>query len=178
MEQVQITKANIADAEAIAGLVNRAYRPVPGAEGWTHESALVSGSRVSRGNVMSAIQASAVLVGSRGQEPVGCVQIEMKGNAAHIGMLAVDPSLQSGGIGKLMLQNAEDFAVQKYRAETAILIVIAARKELVEFYLRRGYRQTEEQFQYPVDAGIGTPVEEAMLLTKLKKCFNNRIQGI
>lgn len=52
MEQVQITKAGLADAEAITGLVNRAYRPAPGAEGWTHESALVSGSRINRENVV------------------------------------------------------------------------------------------------------------------------------
>ncbi len=177
MEKVQIIKADIADAEAITGLVNQAYRPAPGAEGWTHESALVSGSRVDRETVVSAIQSSTVLVGSRGQEPVGCVQIEMKGNAAHIGMLAVDPSLQTCGIGKLLLERAEEFAVQKYDAEVAVLIVIAARTELIEFYLRRGYRQTGEQLQYPIDSGVGAPVEEAMLLTKLQKCFNNRLHG-
>lgn len=175
MEQVQITKAGLADAEAITGLVNRAYRPAPGAEGWTHESALVSGSRVSRENVVSAIQGSTILIGSRGQVPLGCVQIEMKGSAAHIGMLAVDPSLQAGGIGTWLLQQAEEFSTQECRAEIAVLIVIAARKELVQFYLRRGYRKTEEQLQYPINAGVGTPVEEAMLLTKLEKCFNNRL---
>lgn len=173
MEQVHIRKASLIDTEAITDLVNRAYRPSPGCEGWTHESALVSGSRVRRENVVSAIQDSTVLVGIRRQVLAGCVQIEVKGNTAHIGMLAVDPSLQTAGIGKLLLQHAEEFSAQKCRAEIAVLIVIAARKELVAFYRRRGYRQTEEQLQYPIDAGVGTPVEEAMLMTKLEKYLNN-----
>lgn len=168
-EPIQVIKAGLVDAEAISGLVNRAYRPAPGDEGWTHESALVSGNRVTRENVASAIQNSTVLVGVRGEVLAGCIQIEMKGNAAHIGMLAVDPSLQAGGIGKCLLQRAEEFAVQENRAEVAVLIVIAARRELIEFYCRRGYRQTEEQLPYPIDAGVGVPVEEAMFLAELKK---------
>ena len=35
------------DAEAIAGLVNRAYRPGSGLRGWTHEAELVAGARAS-----------------------------------------------------------------------------------------------------------------------------------
>jgi len=172
MEQLQFFRASIADAEAITDLVNKAYRPVPGAEGWTHESVLVSGSRVDREAVVSAIQTSTVLIGSCGQEPVGCVQIEMKGKTAHIGMLAVAPSVQASGIGSLLLKRAEAFSVKNHDAELAVLIVIAVRVELIEFYLRRGYLQTGEQLPYPVDSGVGAPVKEAMLLTKLQKRFS------
>lgn len=171
MEEVQITKAELVDAEAIARLVNQAYRPAEGGEGWTHESELVSGIRVDVEAVLLAIQSSRVLVGSIGQEPVGCVQIEMKGNAAHIGMLAVDPSRQAGGIGKLLLERAEQFAVLEKGAEFALLAVITERTELIEFYIRRGYSPTGEQLPYPVDTGVGVPVKEAMPLVVLKKVF-------
>jgi ribosomal protein S18 acetylase RimI-like enzyme len=92
-------------------------------------------------------------------------------------MLAVDPSLQTSGIGKLLLAHAEELAVQTFNAQVGVLVVIAARTELVEFYLRRGYSKTEEWSQYPIDAGVGTPEKEAMLLTTLRKCFNNRLHG-
>lgn len=168
---MHIREADIGEVEAISRLVNRAYRPVPGTEGWTHEATLVSGHRVASENIASAIQNSTVLVGIQAQGLVACVQIEMDGKIAHIGMLAVDPSFQTCGIGKSLLKGAEELAVQKFGAEASVLIVVAARSELVAFYLRRGYRQTGEQFQYPVDAGVGTPVKEAMLLTKLVKCL-------
>lgn len=173
MEKVQVTKAEVADAEGIVQLVNQAYRPAKGLEGWTHESALVSGSRVDSKAVVLAIQSSTVLIGCIGQEPVGCVQIGMKGAAANIGMLAVDPSRQGCGIGKVLLERAERFSVEEKGAEFALLVVIAARAELIEFYLRRGYRSTGEQLPYPVGSGVGDPIDKAMPLVVLKKCFRD-----
>lgn len=176
MEQIKITKARITDAEALTGLVNRAYRPAPRAEGWTHESTLVSGSRINHKVMVSAIQNSTVLVARCGQVPTGCVQIEMKGHVAHIGMLAVAPSIQTHGIGKLLLEHAEKYAVKIRGAEASALIVIAARKELIEFYLRRGYSKTDEHLQYPVEGGVGVPTEDAMLLIILKKDLNSPLR--
>ena len=177
MSQVHIRKAELTDAEAVTKLVNRAYRPEAGSEGWTNESALVSGDRIDQGKVTTAIQSGTVLVGSNERGLVGCVQVEVTDRVAHIGMLAVDPSLQTSGIGKLLLAHAEELAVQKFNAQVGVLVVIAARTELVDFYLRRGYSRTEEWSQYPTDAGVGTPEKEAMLLTTLRKCFNNRLHG-
>lgn len=174
MNQLQITEAEVTDAAAISSLVNRAYRPMPGAEGWTHESALVSGHRVDRQNVLSAIQGHIVLVGRLEQALVGCVQIEMQGHAAHIGMLAVEPSVQTFGIGKVLLERAEAYAIQKHGAERAVLLVIAVRTELIAFYFRRGYSLADEQLQYPVDAGFGTPMKAAMRLVKLQKVFSGQ----
>lgn len=177
MPQVHIRKAELTDAEAVTKLVNQAYRPEVGSEGWTHESALVNGDRIDHKKVAAAIQSGTVLVGSNERGLVGCVQVEVVDRAAHIGMLAVDPSLQTLGVGKLLLAHAEELAVQKFNAQVGVLVVIAARTELVEFYLRRGYSKTDELAQYPVDAGVGTPNKEAMLLATLRKYFNNRLPG-
>jgi ribosomal protein S18 acetylase RimI-like enzyme len=177
MTQVHIRKAELADAEAVTKLVNRAYRPEAGSEGWTHESALVSGDRIDQDKVATAIRSSIVLVGSNERGLVGCVQVEITDRVARIGMLAVDPSLQTLGIGKLLLAHAEELAVQKFNAQVGVLVVIAARTELMEFYLRRGYSKTDELSQYPVDAGFGIPSKEAMLLTTLRKYFNKAKQA-
>lgn len=166
------------DAEAIAQLVNRAYRPAAGAErGWTHETALVEGNRINLNSVKSALHKTAVLVAVYDSKIVGCVQIELLGRTAHIGMLAVDPSLQAAGVGKLLLAEAEVYSVSSLQAAEAILIVIAARKELIEFYLRRGYSKSDEQRQYPLEAGVGVPSKMAMNLTVLKKDFNKAVHA-
>lgn len=143
------------------------------AGGWTHESALVRGARIDQERVIAAIQNNTFLVGVNNQDLVGCVQVTMDDRAAHIGMLAVNPSLQTSGIGKLLLAYAENLAAQELGGQIAVLVVIAARTELVEFYLRRGYTQTDERVQYPMDSEVGIPVKEAMYLTKLQKCLNN-----
>jgi len=171
--QMHIRKAEITDAKAITALVNRAYRPAAGTEGWTHESALVEGDRINQSKVATAILGGTVLVGTCEQGLMGCIHIEVADQVAHIGMLAVDPLLQNSGAGKRLLKQAEEIAVREFNAAFAVLVVIAARKELVDYYLRRGYKQTEERSQYPIHAGVGRPTKDAMLLTTLRKPLND-----
>lgn len=171
MHPIELREATPADAEAITQLVNLAYRPKPDTESWTHEAALVEGDRISLESVKTAVRDSVVLVAVQESTIVGCVQIEARGPSAHIGMLAVDPAHQTAGLGKLILQRAEAFSADKLRAQEAVLVVIAARTELIEFYLRRGYRETGERLPYPIEAGVGVPTEKALSLTVLKKAL-------
>lgn len=169
MPQVQIRKAELTDTDNVTQLVNRAYRPATGSEGWTHESAMVSGDRITPQKVAAAIQAGTVLVADTDHDLVGCVQVEVTDRIAHIGMLAVDPLLQTAGIGKKLLTRAEELARHSHNAQVGVLVVIAARKELLAFYQRRGYSITGENSTYPTDAGVGTPHKEAMVLASLRK---------
>lgn len=77
MAQVDIRKGELTDAKAVTKIVNRAYRPDAGSEGWTLESALVSGDRIGQDKVAMAIRSSTVLVGSSERGLVGCVQVEV-----------------------------------------------------------------------------------------------------
>ena len=86
---IRIAETN--DAAQIVDIVNAAYRPGPGQEGWTHESALVAGSRVTLEQVIEALAGSTVLVAFSESGVDGCVQIQAKDREAHIGMLAVLP---------------------------------------------------------------------------------------
>ena len=83
--------ANKSDAEAIAQLVNKAYRPETGTAGWTHESDLVSGNRTSVGQVVEIMSKpdSVVLVGIKSSEIVACGPLEKKGKYKHIGKLCL-----------------------------------------------------------------------------------------
>ena len=151
--------ANKSDAEAIAQLVNKAYRPETVAAGWTHESDLVSGNRTSVGQVEEVISKrdSVILVGLKDSEIVACVHIEKDGSYCHIGMLAVNPMLQGAGAGKQMLAHAEKYANESFGSEKFVIVVVSSRSELIAFYLRRGYRKTGTVQDYPLWAGVGTP---------------------
>lgn len=166
--------ANKSDAEAIAQLVNKAYRPETGTAGWTHESDLVSGNRTSVGQVEEVISKpdSVILVGLKGSEIVACVHVEQDGSYCHIGMLAVNPRLQGAGAGKQMLAHAERHANEKFGSEKFIMVVVSSRSELIAFYLRRGYRKTGTVQDYPLSAGVGTPKYSNLKTEALEKRSN------
>jgi len=165
--------ASQADVEAIAKLVNEAYRPASGASGWTHESDLVSGNRTSANGVAELIAKpdSVVLVGIEHSAVVACVHIAKNGSDCHIGMLAVSPTLQGGGAGKKMLSHAEEYARHYFRAEKFVMLVVSARSELIAFYLRRGYQQTGAAMDFPLSAGAGVPKRADLKVEVLEKRF-------
>lgn len=163
--------ANNLDSEVIANLVNKAYRPEPGASGWTHESDLVSGSRTSASQITETVSKpnSTILVGLKDSKIVACVHVEKEGNNSHIGMLAVKPELQGAGVGKQILSQAEKYALEVFGAEKFMMVVISSRSELISFYLRRGYQQTGSMMDYPVSQGVGIPKNPAIKIVVLEK---------
>lgn len=169
MSFIEFRAATLNDANAIAQLVNFAYRPSKGEGGWTHESELVAGNRVSAQQVTDILSTAPVLVGLIDFEIIACANIVKEGKEAHIGMLAVAPALQGTGIGKRLLAEAEQYAVTMLNAEKLILIVVSARTELIAFYLRRGYQRTDAILDYPIHAGVGTPIHGALTLEVLEK---------
>ena len=167
--------ANVADAEAVASLVNKAYRPEDGARGWTHESDLIAGQRTNARQVADAINRpdSFILLCLKGQEIVACVHVEKERTECHIGTLAVSPSLQSEGIGNRMLSQAEDFARMTFSSEIFTILVLSARPELISFYTKRGYQRTGAAMDYPFLAGVGIPKLRGLKVEVLKKRSNN-----
>lgn len=166
-----IRPATLCDANAISHLVNQAYRPEPGACGWTHESDLVAGQRTSAEQVAQTLNRpdSVILLGSNNADIVACVHVEKDGRSSHIGMLAVHPALQGTGAGKRMLAQAEHHARTHFSAEKFIMLVLSSRLELVAFYLRRGYQKTGMVMDYPLTAGVGTPRQADLTIEVLEK---------
>lgn len=163
--------ASTLDSEVIAQLVNKAYRPESGASGWTHESGLVSGNRTNASNVAEIISKpdSVVLVGLKDAEIAACVNVEKHCSSSHVGMLAVNPTLQGVGAGKQMLAHAEKYARENFASEKFIVVVLSSRSELVSFYLRRGYRKTGSIMDYPLSAGAGTPKHADLKIEVMEK---------
>lgn len=162
--------ASESDAAEIAILVNRAYRPAPHERRWTHEADLISGPRTSTAQVLSLFgPESCILVLSAGPKIVACVHLLNEKSSVYIGMLATDPALQTQGLGKQMLQHAEQYAIAHFNASVFKMSVLSFRPELMAFYQRRGYVCTGELEGYPVAAGVGQPIIQGLQVLALSK---------
>lgn len=165
-----LKEATHSDAEQIARLVNKAYRPDSGERGWTHESELVSGQRINTEQVTSLMsEHGSVLVAHEEGNLLGCVHVEQATPYCYIGMLATMPSQQNKGLGKKLLAAAEDLAIARYGAQGFKMSVLSSRPELLAYYERRGYRLTGSTHPYPAEAGVGQPLDANLLVLELIK---------
>lgn len=165
-----LRSASKLDADKIALLVNRAYRPLPHERGWTHEADLVAGRRTTEAQVLSLFcSQSSILVAHQDTEIVACVHVQSSECSADIGMLAIDPGYQTQGLGKLMLECAERHALEHFGVTAFNISVLSSRLELIAFYERRGYTRTGQTMAYPVSAGIGEPIVDGLQVEAMTK---------
>ena len=168
------TIATDADAEAIADLVNAAYRGSGGRQGWTHEAELLSGPRVTPSDVAAMLDdtRTTILVWrpEPSSAPGGCVAIDMDDDDhCAISMLAVAPERQTANVGRAMLADAERVAA-RLGATVARITVVEQRDALLAWYERRGYRRTGQIEAFPYgDNSVGTPLRDDLQFVVLTK---------
>ena len=153
-----IRLATFADAGALQPLIQRAYRGPESRAGWTHEADLLDGERVSVAELeaLLADPAERFLIAEADGRLVGCVRVaDLGGGLAYLGMLAVDPVRQAGGVGKALIAAAESLAHDEFGASHIEMTVIDTRVELIAYYRRRGYLAGEARpFPFAVDRPI------------------------
>lgn len=163
------------DVDAIVALVERAYRGEASRAGWTTEADLLDGQRTDAAAIGEIVAGSGsrILVAEADGRIVASVLLKDEGGAAYLGMFAVHPPLQGGGIGRRLLDEAERLARADLGATTARLTVIAQRPELVAWYERRGYRQTGERESFPCgDERFGRPRRGDLYFVVMKKVIS------
>ena len=172
IDEYRFATAN--DVPELVDLINSSYRPPNIETGWTNESALIDGNRINSQQLLELIkrEKSTLLLGLSKREIVACVNINEEGDAVYIAMLTVKPSYQQFGLGKEMLQLAEEYAENQYDTSVVNLFVISKRTELYDFYLRRGYKATDITVDYPTTAGVGIPKIDGLKLNLLTKQIN------
>lgn len=167
------------ELDAIAALVNSAYRGQSAKAGWAHESDYIDGQRTSATDLaaeLAADPAPSLLVLRReaGGEILACAMIERiaQGDGrvvGYIGMLTVKPDLQAGGVGRALLEASEDFA-RGFGAVLARMTVVSIRDTLIAWYERRGYRLTGERRPFPYDdERFGVPKVRGLEFVVLEK---------
>ncbi|KAK8913289.1 hypothetical protein H634G_08481 [Metarhizium anisopliae BRIP 53293] len=146
-------KATDADARDVQALIKSAYRGESSRAGWTTEADLVADDRIDEAGVVSKINQKNGLVLVAHDEAgalAGCCEIECKaGGIGYFGLFAVDPTRQAGGLGRRILTEAENIARDELGVRVLEMLVIWPRKELVDWYIRRGYTKTEKTRPFP-----------------------------
>lgn len=165
-----ITLAAAVDVVQLEQLVNGAYRGEGSKQGWTTEADLLGGARVTEASLLMDIanpDLSIYLYRNAASELEGCVLLQNKAGKLYVGMLSVAPGLQNKGIGKLMLQLAEQLAkVQGCSALT--MTVITVRTSLIAWYQRHGYQQTGELIPFNIP-GNQVLIDEPLYFMNLEK---------
>lgn len=144
---LRVRRAEAGDAEAIRALVEKAYRGDSARRGWTHEADLIETDRTSLAEIAATIADPdrVMLIALAGSDVVGTVTAtRITPQRCYMGMLGVDPDFQAGGLGRRMIAEAEDAARDRFGAAIMEMTVIAARRELIAWYLRQGYAATGE----------------------------------
>lgn len=166
-----ISIATEADIPAINHLLNSAYRGETSKQGWTTEAHLIAGetrtNEASLKQVMEQYGSVFLKYTNSQQQTIGCVNLQQHGEKLYLGMFSVEPQLQGSGIGKQLLQAAEEYA-KALHCTAIYMSVITVRTELIQWYERNGYKDTGERKFFKEDELTGRHLQplEFMILEK------------
>ncbi|MFF4834143.1 GNAT family N-acetyltransferase [Streptomyces sp. NPDC001315] len=166
--------ATDADVDALVALVESAYRGDASRAGWTTEADILEGQRTDPEGVLEVIKSpdGRLLTVERDDQVIACCQLEHRGDHAYFGMFAVSPAQQGGGLGKVVIAEAERLAREVWGVTEMRMTVISVREDLIAWYERRGYRRTGQTSPFPYgDERFGVPqrddLEFELLVKKL-----------
>ncbi|KZV92434.1 GNAT family protein [Exidia glandulosa HHB12029] len=160
--------ASLEDIDAIVALVTSAYRGESSRAGWTTEADLIEGIRITPD--MVSRERSRIILLERDGQLVACGHVTEEDGAGYLGMFSVQPGLQGGGIGKLVLAEAERIVRVELGLMTMRMTVLDVREELLQFYERRGYARTGKFKPFPYgDERHGVPLRDDLQFVVMEK---------
>ena len=165
--------ATTADVDRIVALVESAFRGDASRAGWTTEADLLDGRRTGPDEIAGILadpDRCVLVERDAGDGLLASVVLKRDGDVTWLGMLAVRPLRQGGGIGRRVVAEAEAWAREHWRARRMRMTVIVQRTELIAWYARRGYRPTGETapFHYG-DERFGLPKRDDLSFVVLEK---------
>ena len=105
-----------------------------------NERFFIDEDRTDPGEVRELLQQGTFLLAKEGAELIGCIYTEVRGDRGYFGLLAVDPTKQGSGLGSRLMDTAEQYC-REAGCQFMDLTVVNLRKELPDFYRRRGYTE-------------------------------------
>jgi ribosomal protein S18 acetylase RimI-like enzyme len=120
------------EAEQIARIINVAFEI---------EREFRQGERTSASGIRELIERGSVLVAEDEGRLIGAVEVRVTGTTGYFGMLAVDPSARRGGVGRALVEAAEEHC----RGAGCTVMTMSTgedRTELIPYYAKMGYRVT------------------------------------
>jgi hypothetical protein len=172
LSNLQFPIAAPGQAGEITSLVNSVYRGENAKKGWTTEAEILDGIRITEEKVTEYINTknNVIMLTVHDKKIIGCVHLEKENNFCWLGMLSVDVNFQTYGLGKILIEKSESFAKNKFRCDEMKMKVIGVRKELLEYYFRRGYQLTGEREDFILDEDtFGKPFVQGLYFEILAK---------
>jgi ribosomal protein S18 acetylase RimI-like enzyme len=167
--------AQEADIDALVALIESAYRGDASRVGWTTEADLLGGQRIDGGMIADSLADpnQHMLICEEAETGlIGCVTVERRPDYGYIGTVSVRPQLQGGGLGRALLDRAENWLKAQWALTRARMTVIAQRPELIAWYERRGYAPTGETAPFPYgNARFGAPKRDDLYFIVLEKAL-------
>lgn len=158
-----VSLATEADAGEIVSLLNSAYRGESSKKGWTTEAHLIAGDvRTDEEDVRGVMGTTgSVFLIYRDEQGklIGCMNLQRKVDRLYLGMFSVSPELQGGGLGKILMSAAEEYA-RSVGVRAIYMVVISARADLIAWYERRGYRDTGNRIPFQEDGRTGKHLQQ------------------
>ncbi|HSY13317.1 MAG TPA: GNAT family N-acetyltransferase [Verrucomicrobiae bacterium] len=130
-----VREAIASDLPRIVSLINRAFHV---------ERFFKNGDRTNPEMVEQNMRDGKFLLLCEREEIAACVWLKITGEHAYLGTLSVDPSRQKSGLGKRMMDEAEEYARAKGCTVLDIRIV-NLRTELPGIYRKFGFVETGTQ---------------------------------
>lgn len=128
------------DIPAMIPVINAAFRV---------EAHIVDGDRTDAEDMAEHFEEGMfVLAVSEAGKVAGSVYMELRGERAYFGMLAIDPSRQGTGLARLLIDAVQDHA-RKAGCLYMDIYVLSARTELPPLYRKLGYTQTGARTPQP-----------------------------
>jgi len=124
--------AGLDDVEALANLINSAFRV---------EQPFIEGDRTNPEGVRAYMEKGKFLLAKDAAGLAGCVYVELRGDRGYLGLLGVHPHRQGTGLGRKLMDAAENFFRQA-GCVAVDLRIVSARAPLPSFYRHLGYLET------------------------------------
>jgi ribosomal protein S18 acetylase RimI-like enzyme len=172
IEELKFRTASADDSMSIGDLVNSVYRGDNAKKGWTTEADLLGGIRITREKISEIISSpgNVILLALIENKITGCVHLEKKKNRCHLGMLSVDVNYQNMKLGRAIMDKSEEYAKNVFGSRVMEMKVIGQRRELIDYYLRRGYTITGDMEPFIVNFHFGEPkVNELYFVFMMKE---------
>lgn len=120
------------DVPALARLINTAF---------VVEQPFIDGERINPDGVRAFMEKGKFLLAEDAAGLAGCVYVELRGERGYVGLLGVDPPRQGSGLGRKLMDAAENY-FREADCRRVDLRIVSARTPLPAFYRHLGYAQT------------------------------------
>ncbi|KAI8897653.1 GCN5-like N-acetyltransferase [Globomyces pollinis-pini] len=172
MYEIILEPACQENSQEIVDLVNQCYRGKT-ATGWTSEIDILEGDRITKQHLLNQLlndQYTILVVKNESNRIIACVCLEKKDlETVYLGMISVSPLVQGKGFGSSFLESIENWVIHNWNIRNFTMTVINQRKELIEWYLRRGYVNTNQVIPFPQSFEFGKPKIDGLTFTVLNK---------